>query len=135
MMWREKIINVKVFRRKGNLKKKKERNTKTVPKHQEINFIYFGCIRRRQWLEKHILGAKLEGKRGWASPSRTWEELIENWFKTTTKEAGRMAGHCACYHLKVGEAMSEKRIRSMMMVNKCKHGNRDKKTSILKCLP
>ena len=67
---------------------------------------YFGHIKRHETLEKHILEARTEGKRGRGRPTRRWEQDIEEWLGTTTIQAGRLAGDREKYRRKVQEATS-----------------------------
>ena len=40
---------------------------------------YFGHLKRHDSLEKHILEARLEGKRRKGRPTRRWTEDIKEW--------------------------------------------------------
>ena len=73
---------------------------------------YFGHIKRHQSLEKHILEAKLEGKRGVRRPTRKWEQDIEKWLGMSKTQAGRMAEDRVLYRRKVGEATSPQEVCS-----------------------
>ena len=67
---------------------------------------YFGHIKRHQTLEKHILEAKVEGKRGRGRPTRRWEQDVEEWMGIRTSEAGRLATDRKQFRVKVWEATS-----------------------------
>ena len=48
---------------------------------------YFGHLKRHDTLEKHIVEAKLEGRRGRGRPTRRWEQNKEEWLGMTTTQA------------------------------------------------
>ena len=50
---------------------------------------YFGHLKRHDSLEKHILEARLEGKRRKGRPTRRWSEDIKEWLQMSPTEAGR----------------------------------------------
>ena len=77
---------------------------------KKLKFKYFGHIKRHNTLEKHILEAKAEGKRGRGRPARRWEQDIEEWLGTTTTQAGRMAENRTLFRRRVQEATSRKRM-------------------------
>ena len=52
---------------------------------------YFGHLKRHDSLEKHILEARLEGKRRKGRPTRRWTEDIKKWLQMSPTEAGREA--------------------------------------------
>ena len=52
---------------------------------------YFGHIKRHDTLEKHVLEAKLEGKRRRGRPTRRWTDDIRDWTERSAAEAGRVA--------------------------------------------
>ena len=56
---------------------------------KKIKLGYFGHIKRHESLEKHIMEAKIEGRRG--RPARQWEQDIQERLGTTTTQAGRLA--------------------------------------------
>ena len=55
------------------------------------NISYFGHLKRNDSLEKHILEARLEGKRRKGRPTRRWTEDIKEWLQMSPTEAGREA--------------------------------------------
>ena len=69
---------------------------------------YFGHIKRHESLEKHILEAKVAGRRGRGRPMRRWEQDIQDWLETTTTQAGRMGKDRVVFHKKIPEATSYK---------------------------
>ena len=69
---------------------------------------YFGHIKRHESLEKHILEAKVAGRRGWGRPTRRWEQDIQDWIETTTTQAGKMAEDRVVFCKKIREATSYK---------------------------
>ena len=77
---------------------------------KKLKLKYFGHIKRHETLEKHILEAKVDGRRGRGRPTRRWEQDIEEWLDTTTTQAGRMAEERTLFRNKVREASSCKRI-------------------------
>ena len=101
--WVEKITNKEVLARIGI-----ETPTllQTVKKKQ-LKLKYFGHIKRHETLQKHILEAMIEGKRGKGRPTRRWEQDIEDWLKMTTTEAGRTAEDRVLYRSVVREATSQ----------------------------
>ena len=52
---------------------------------------YFGHLKRQDSLERHILEARLEGKRRKGRPTRRWTEDIKKWLPMSPTEAGREA--------------------------------------------
>ena len=87
--------------------------TKTTALLQSIMQLklgYFGHIKRHESLEKHVMEAKVEGKRGRGRPARRWEQDVEDWLEMTTTKAGRMAKERVLYRRKVQEATSGTRI-------------------------
>jgi len=73
---------------------------------KKLKLGYFGHIKRHDSLEKHIMEAKIEGKRGRGRPMRRWEQDIEDWLGTTTTQAGRVARDRVLFRWKVREATS-----------------------------
>ena len=56
------------------------------------NLSYFGHLKRHDSLERHILEARLEGKRRKGRPTSRWiEEIIKKWLPMSPTEAGREA--------------------------------------------
>ena len=49
-----------------------------------------GHIKRHETLERHILEARIDGRRGRGRPTRRWEKDINDWMDMTT-QAGRLA--------------------------------------------
>ena len=102
--WIEKVPNEEVLNRIGITT---PRLLQTV---KRLKMKYFGHIKRHDTLEKHILEAKIEGRRGRGRPTRRWEQDIEDWLGTTTTQAGRLADDRVLFRSKVREATSYKRI-------------------------
>ena len=69
---------------------------------------YFGHIKRHESLEKHILEAKVAGRRGRGRPMSGWEQDIQDWLETTTTQARRMAEDRVVFRKKIREPMSYK---------------------------
>ena len=49
---------------------------------------YFGHLKRHDSLGRHILGARVEGKRMKGQPTRRWTEDIKKWLPMSPTEAG-----------------------------------------------
>lgn len=98
--WVEKVSNEKVLIRIGI---KTPRLLQIVKK---LKLKYFGHIKRHETLEKRILEGKVEGRRGRGRPARRWEQDIEEWFGTTTTQAGRIAEDRVLFRNMVREATS-----------------------------
>ena len=71
---------------------------------------YFGHIKRHETLERHILEARIDGRRGRGRPTRRWEQEINDWMDMTTTQAGRLAEDRILFRQKVQEATSRKEI-------------------------
>ncbi|GFR96361.1 endonuclease-reverse transcriptase [Elysia marginata] len=67
---------------------------------------YLGHLKRHGSLEKHILEARLEGKRRNGRPIRRWTEDIKEWLQITPTEAGREAQKREVFRRMVREATS-----------------------------
>ena len=67
---------------------------------------YFGHLKRHDSLEKHILEARLEGKRRKGRPTRRWTEDIKEWLLMSPTEAGREAQKREVFRRMVREATS-----------------------------
>ncbi|GFO23370.1 retrovirus-related pol polyprotein from type-1 retrotransposable element r2 [Plakobranchus ocellatus] len=78
-------------------------HTKSIKK---LKLTYFEHIKRHQTLEKHILEAKMKGKRGKGRPTRRWENDIEEWLETSTSQAGRLTSDRETFRRRVQEATS-----------------------------
>ena len=102
--WTQKVSNEEVLLRIGIVSPSLLQNVK------KLKLSYFGHIKRHDSLEKHILEAKVAGKRGRGRPSRRWEQDIQEWMGTTITQAGRMAEDRTMFRKKVREATSCKRI-------------------------
>ena len=67
---------------------------------------YFGHLKRHDSLEKHILEARLEGKRRKGRPTTRWTEYIKEWLQISPTEAVREAQKREVLRLMVREATS-----------------------------
>ena len=67
---------------------------------------YFGHLKRHDSLERHILEARLEGKRRKGRPTRRWTEDIKKWLQMSPTEAGREAQKREVFRRMVREATS-----------------------------
>ena len=101
---KEKILNEIALSRTGIKRPTLLQNIK------KLKLGYFGHIKRHQSLEKHILEAKIEGRKGRGRPARRYEQDIEEWLGTTTTHAGRLAGDRSLFRRKVRETTSWKGI-------------------------
>ena len=61
-------------------------------------------------LERHILEARIDGRRGRGRPTRRWEQDINDWMDMTTTQAGRLAEDRILFRQKVQEATSRQEI-------------------------
>ena len=69
---------------------------------------YFGHLKRHDTLEKHILEAKLQGKRRKGRPARKWTDDIKEWLSIDVVQAGRKAHNREVFRRMVREATSTK---------------------------
>ena len=102
IQWTERITNKEVLTKIGIGRPILLQNVK------KLKLGYFGHIKRHETLEKHILEAKVEGKRGRGRPTRRWEQDIQEWLDMTITEAGRLATDRLKFHKKIREATSWK---------------------------
>ena len=72
---------------------------------------YFGHLKRHHSLEKHILEARLEGKRRKGRPTRRWTEDIKEWLQMSPTDAGREAQKREVFRRMVREATSTQTCR------------------------
>ena len=98
--WTEKVSNERVLARIGR------KTPNLLQNIRKLKLKYFGHIKRHNTLERHILEARVEGKRGRGRPTRRWEEDIAEWLDMTTTKAGRMAEDRALFRELVWEATS-----------------------------
>ena len=61
-----------------------------LQKVRRLKLKYFGHIKRHETLEKHILEAKVEDKRGSGRPTKRWDQGKEDWLETTISHAGKL---------------------------------------------
>ena len=102
IQWTEKITNKEVLTKIGIGRPILFQNVK------KLKLGYFGHIKRHETLEKHILEAKVEGKRGRGRPTRRWEQDIQEWLDMTITEAGRLATDRLKFRKKIREPTSWK---------------------------
>ena len=67
---------------------------------------YFGHMKRHDSLEKHILEAKLEGKRRRGRPTRRWTDDIRDWMSTKVTTVGMAAQNRKNFRSMVREVTS-----------------------------
>ena len=67
-------------------------------------------LKRHETLERHILEARIDGRRGRGRPTRRWEQDINDWMDMTTTQAGRLAEDRILFRQKVQEATSRQEI-------------------------
>ena len=65
--------------------------TMLLQKAKTLKLKYFGHIKRHETLERHILEARIDGRRGRRRPTRRWEQDINDWMDMTTTQAGSLA--------------------------------------------
>ena len=76
----------------------------------KLKYMYFGHIKRHETLERQILEARIDGRRGRGRPTRRWEQDINDWMDMTTTQAGRLAEDRILFRQKVQEATSRQEI-------------------------
>ena len=86
----------------------KMNSTTLLQEIRKLKAGYFGQIQRHESLEKHILEAKVAGRRERGRPMRRWEQDIQDWLETTTTQAGRMAEDLVVFRKKIRESTSYK---------------------------
>ena len=104
LSWTEKISNEIVLSRIGI------KGPTLLQNIKKTKLGYCGHLKRHQSLDKHIMEAKIEGRRGRGRPARRWEQDIQEWLGTTTTQAGRLAEDRSLFRRKVREATSCKGI-------------------------
>ena len=82
------------------------KTTMLLQKAKTLKLKYFGHIKRHATLERHILEARIDGRRGRGRPTRRWEQDINGWMDMTTTQAGRLAEDRMLFRQKVQEATS-----------------------------
>ena len=98
--WMEKLTNKEVLSRLDM------KTTMLLQKAKTLKFKYFGHIKCHETLERHILEARIDGRRGGERPTRRWEQDINDWMYMTTTQAGRLAEDRILFRQKVQEATS-----------------------------
>ena len=79
------------------------KTTMLLQKAKTLKLKYFGHIKRHETLERHILEARIDGRRGRGRPTRRWEQDINDWMDMTTTQAGRLAEDRILFRQKVQE--------------------------------
>ena len=102
--WMEKVTNKEVLSRLDI------KTTMLLQKAKTLKLKYFGHIKRHETLERHILEARIDGRRGRGRPTRRWEQDINDWMDMTTTQAGRLAEDRILFRQKVQEATSRQEI-------------------------
>ena len=102
--WMEKVTNKEV------LSRLEMKTTMLLQKAKALKLKYFGHIKRHETLERHILEARIDGRRGRGRPTRRWEQDINDWMDMTTTQAGRLAEDRILFRQKVQEATSRQEI-------------------------
>ena len=98
----EKVTNKEVLSRL-------DMKTMLLQKAKTLKLKHFGHIKRHETLERHILEARIDGRRGRGRPTRRWEQDINDWMDMTT-QAGRLAEDHILFRQKVQEATSRQEI-------------------------
>ena len=109
--WMEKVTNKEVLSR-SDMKTTmllQKATTMLLQKAKTLKLKYFGHIKRHETLERHILEARIDGRRGRGRPTRRWEQDINDWMDMTTTQAGRLAEDRILFRQKVQEAHLAKR--------------------------
>ena len=104
IFWMEKVTNKEVLSRLDM------KTTMLLQKAKTLKLKYFGHIKRHETLERHILEARIDGRRGRGRPTRRWEQDINDWMDMTTTQAGRLAEDRILFRQKVQEATSRQEI-------------------------
>ena len=86
------------------------KTTMFLQKAKTLKLKYFGHIKRPETLERHILEARIDGRRGRGRPTRNWKQDINDWMDMTTTQAGRLAEDRILFRQKVQEATSRQEI-------------------------
>ena len=60
-----------------------------LQKAKTLKLKYFGHIKRHKTLERHILEARIDGRRGRGRPTRRWEQDIYDWMGMEGRKTGR----------------------------------------------
>ena len=83
----EKVTNKEVLSRLDM------KTTMLLKKAKTLKLKYFCHIKRHETLARHILEARIYGRRerGRGRPTRRWEQDINDWMDMTTTQAGRLA--------------------------------------------
>ena len=102
--WMEKVTNKEV------LSKLDMKTTMLLQKAKALKLKYFGHIKRHETLERHILEARIDGRRGRGRPTRRWEQDINDWMDMKTTQGGRLAEDRILFRQKVQEATSRQEI-------------------------
>ena len=98
----DRVTNEKV------LENVKMNSTTVLHEIRKLTVGYFGHIKRNELLEKHVLEAKVAGRKGRGRPMGRWEQDFQYWLETTTTQAGRMAEDRVVSRKKIREATSYK---------------------------
>ena len=69
----EKVTNKEVLSRLDM------KTTMLLQKAKTLKLKYFGHIKRHETLERHILEARIDGRRGSGRITRRWEQDINDW--------------------------------------------------------
>ena len=77
--WMEKVTNKEVLSRLDI------KTTMLPQKAKTLKLKYFGHIKRHETLERYILEARIDGRRGRGRPTRRWEQDINDWMDMTTQ--------------------------------------------------
>ena len=106
----ENILDGKKVTNKEVLSRLDMKTTMLLQKAKALKLKYFGHIKRYETLERHILEARIDGRKGRGRPTRRWEQDINDWMDMTTTQAGRLAEDRILFRQKVQEATSRQEI-------------------------
>ena len=65
------------------------KTTMLLQKAKTLKLKYFGHIKRHKTLERHILEARIDRRRGRGRPTRRWEQDIYDWMGMEGRKTGR----------------------------------------------
>ena len=102
--WMKKVNNKEVLSRLDI------KNNYAPAESKTLKLKYFDHIKRHETLERHILEARKDVRRGRGRPTRRWEQDINDWMDMTKTQAGRLAEDRILFLQKVQEATSRQEI-------------------------
>ena len=107
--WMEKVFYKEVLSRLDM------KTTMLLLKAKSLKLKYFGHIKRHETLERHILEARIDGRRGRGRPTRRWQQDINDWMDTTATQAGRLAEDRILFRFRFTQLERRVYVRMKMM--------------------